>query len=796
VGLSAPRCVLLFGLALANPRWLPSQENYAAAVMAGISSKGQNGGEPYVTAGDRAYLIGLQDGDFTDLGEHVPGEMGGLWLHPIKLIDGFMAVLTDSATQNGGTDREEVKQNRVLFKSLEFVNYPYGNRFKYGRVFENLEVERFQFSPDGHAGVVVQYRLTNRGSRPRELSFQLAVKTELLPVWLSERLGITDARDFATWQPETGRYLARDSAHPWFAVWGATDAPDAQPVDPFFVPLITSGRGTKVGAGYRISVPAHDTTTLTFVFAGSTRSSADAERAFTAIATHHAELLEKKKAHYASLIRRARIHIPDKRLQQVYDWVKIDAEWLVRDVPGMGHGLGGGFMEYPWWFGTETYSLQALLAAGNADLAKQTLRLLKTQSAKANGNGRILHEVTTNGAVSNPGNTQETAQFILTVGKVFQWTGDLSFAKEMYPAMKQGLHWLLADMDQNRNLFPGGYGITEIYGLNAELIDVSVYTQQALLATAQIAGILGEKEPAERYRRLASELEQKINERFWVEEEGSYADFYGSRAQAISAAEGAVKQVGLKGADKLTARDRELIGYYQRLRAKFAAMPDTTKGWITNKNWVVATPMEVGIAPRARAIQVLDRIRKHDLGEYGPFLSAVERQAMMTISTGVLAVSEASYGRTDEAMWYMDKIVQTFNRKLPGSISEMMPDYGCFVIAWTMYGIVVPLVEHIFGVQPDAMHKTVVFDPHLPKGWEDMSIEDVAVGTNLVSFARAKTTRGVEYNIEAKQDGWSIVLKGDLPAGAKYYVNGQPVSFLSSGIRMSGTRNHVLVVPP
>ena len=28
--------------------------------------------------------------------------------------------------------------------------------------------------------------------------------------------------------------------------------------------------------------------------------------------------------------------------------------------------------------------------------------------------------------------------------------------------MKQGLHWLLTDMDQNRDLFPEGYGITEI----------------------------------------------------------------------------------------------------------------------------------------------------------------------------------------------------------------------------------------------------------------------------------------------------------------------------------------------
>jgi hypothetical protein len=223
-------------------------------------------------------------------------------------------------------------------------------------------------------------------------------------------------------------------------------------------------------------------------------------------------------------------------------------------------------------------------------------------------------------------------------------------------------------------------------------------------------------------------------------------------------------------------------------------MPDTTKGWITNKNWVVATPMEMGIAPRVRAIQVLDRIRKNDLGEHGPFLSAVERQAMMTISTGVLAVAEAKYGRTDEALWYMDKIVQTFNRKLPGSISEMMPDYGCFVIAWTMYGIVIPLVEHVFGVAPDAATRTVVFEPHLPSGWEDISIEDLPVGNNLISLARARTNKGVEYRIDSKESGWRFVLREKTVPDARYYLNGKPVTADSAGIRMSGRKNRIVRV--
>jgi hypothetical protein len=760
------------------------QADYAAPILAGISNHGQHRREPYVTAGDRTYLIGTQDGDFPDMGGHVPGEMGGLWLHPIKLIDGFWATVTDIDTH----------QDIALSESAEFVNYPYGNRFRYAPALDSLEIERFQFSPDGKTGLILEYLFRNTGHRKRQLSFQFSVKTDLLPVWFSDRLGIRDARDTVAWQATDGVFIAKDTQHPWFAVWGATPSAGAQPVaNP--EPLRTSGMGVTAASRYSLSVAPGDSTTLTFVIAGSVTDQTAALNTYRDLAKNYATLLVEKESHYRSIIERARVRIPDARWQEVYSWVKINAEWLVRDVPGIGRGVGGGFMEYPWWFGTETYSLQALTATGDFDLAKATLRLLRDQSIKANGNGRIVHEVTTNGVVSNPGNTQETAQFILTVGKVFDWTGDLDFAREMYPAIKSGVHWLVTDVDRNRDLFPEGYGIMEVSGLNAELIDVAVYTQQALEATAHIASVLKEPVAAERYRQLASQLKEKINDKFWVEEEGSYADFYGTRAQAISVADGAIKQIGLKGATNLTQRDKELIGYYEQLKRKFSRMPDGSRGWITNKNWVITTPMEVGIAPRARAIQALDRIRAENVGAYGPFLSAVEKQAMMTISTGVQAVSEGNYGRTDQALWYVDKIVQTFGRNLPGSISEMMPDYGCFTIAWTSYGIVLPLIEHVFGIRPDAINKTVVFDPHLPAGWEDMSIEDLPVGTNTISFSRAKTGMGIEYGFDAKEAGWTFVFKGKASPGARYYLNGRAVASPSSGIRMSGRRNRVLVVP-
>jgi len=208
---------------------------------------------------------------------------------------------------------------------------------------------------------------------------------------------------------------------------------------------------------------------------------------------------------------------------------------------------------------------------------------------------------------------------------------------------------------------------------------------------------------------------------------------------------------------------------------------------------VITTPMEVGIAPRAWAIEALDKIRRANVGEYGPYLSAVDRQAMMTIATGAQAVSEGNYGRSDEALWYVERIVETFNRALPGSMSEMMPDDGCFTIAWTSYGIVIPIIQQFFGIRPNATHKTVVFEPHLPTGWENVSVENLPVGTNTISFSRAKTARGIEYGIDAKEGGWNFVLREAEVPGARYYLNGRPTSFAASGIRMKGRKNRLLI---
>src|SRR5262249_24330947 len=177
--------------------------------------------QPYVTAGDRTYLIGTQDGNFPDMGEHIPAEMGGLWLPPIKLIDGFQARIAEV-----GTD-EEV----ALSESVDMVAYPYGNLFTYGRVLEDMDVERFQFSPDQQQGLIVQYRFKNRSDRVRELTFQWSIKTDLRPAWYADHLGIRDGQDLVDWHASRGVFIARDTANSWFCVWGAVAASGARRIE-------------------------------------------------------------------------------------------------------------------------------------------------------------------------------------------------------------------------------------------------------------------------------------------------------------------------------------------------------------------------------------------------------------------------------------------------------------------------------------------------------------------------------------------------------------------------------------
>lgn len=98
----------------------------------------------------------------------------------------------------------------------------------------------------------------------------------------------------------------------------------------------------------------------------------------------------------------------------------------------------------------------------------------------------------TNEVCPNYGNTQETAHFITMVWKYYEWTGDFTLVEEAFEYMGKSILWL-KKQDDDGDLFPTGYGIIEIAGLNMELIDTAVYTYEAYDCYAKMCRLMAER---------------------------------------------------------------------------------------------------------------------------------------------------------------------------------------------------------------------------------------------------------------------------------------------------------------
>ncbi|MDR1381805.1 MAG: hypothetical protein LBJ47_10065, partial [Tannerella sp.] len=104
-----------------------------------------------------------------------------------------------------------------------------------------------------------------------------------------------------------------------------------------------------------------------------------------------------------------------------------------------------------------------------------------------------------------------------------------------------------------------------------------------------------------------------------------------------------------------------------------------------------------------------------------------------------------------------------------------------------------PIITHIFGVSPDAYRKQVVFEPHLPSGWKDISLSNLRIGDN--TFSLQITTKEYEtvYDIASEEDGWNCTLSLPGISGKTCTLNGQKAVLPENHILLTGKQNQVII---
>jgi len=755
----------------------------------------------YVTAGDRVYMVGHQNGQFPDVGWHVKGEMGGIWNHPIKLMDGFSVQIADVKNQ----------KTACLDNAKEFVNYPFANRHVFEIKELDLKVERFQFVPDGKEGLVVEFTLQNQSAENRLLTFDFNGMVDLRPVWLGERTEMVDGSDFAMWNEAENAMVAKDSLNDWFTVFGSDSLPSKHQIGAASCDFERLGKGISAQLQYEVNIEAKGKTLMRFFIAGSAQTEKMAMLNFQEIRQNYEAYLKAKQKRYEVLASTSKLTIPDKDIEEAFEWVKYNTDWLVRNVPEFGTGLGAGIDDYPWWFGCDnTYSLQGALAIGRPTLVKLNLNLLQFLSTQNNGeSGRVIHEASTNGAVYNLGNLNETPHFTSMVWKAYAWTGSEDILKYYYVFCKNGMNWLLEENDKDKNLLPDGAGMMEIHGLDSEMIDVAVYTQQGFSDLAKMARIVGEMDFAAECQVKADQLKEKINTDFWVEDFDSYADFISTPKEAMHLIDNAIIRAD-------TLNKPWAVEELKATKAKIAAYPPNEKrGFVVHHNWVVNTPMEMGIADQEKAIRAL-KTGSRFVNPFGVFVTGIDRDesaetesgsfaadkkifsytgAVMTLPTGVQAIAEANYGRVDESLAYLKRMVKSFGYALPGSMYEVSPDFGMMVQAWNVYALAAPIVRNYFGIQPESHNKRIVIAPEMPTAWKAAKLENVPVGDNRIGIEKTTAKGKTTFKLSQSREDWEIVFQ--YPVTAKEVeVNGEMMEVERVGekavLRLKG-RENVLV---
>jgi len=683
--------------------------------MENLSSKTKATYPKYVTASERIKCIGTINGRFPDFGHHEEKEMGGLWLHPIKLLDGFWLRFNDKT----------VPKVDVWLIADEYEVFPWGNRFYYGSNLGHtrVNIKQEQFCPEEANGIVVTYEFINTSDEDKEIEFEFLARTDLRPVWFSDEAGVNKlGADEVTGESFPCVVKAKDQT--WFTAIGGDLKPDRVKIGQQVGPENNHGDGVSVSLIYNYILKANETKIVKFFVSGSFESEQECLAEYKKLPNLCGEDTKTKKARYKKLLNTSKICTGDKKFDEAVNWTKINTDWLIVNAGKYGRALTAGIPEYIWWFGCDnSYSVQGLLAMGDFKLARDTLELVLSYSEKHNGNGQILHEVTTMGICANKGNTQETAHFIVALWLYFEWTGDFTLVERALPYLQKSVEWLKTQ-DEEGDGFPGGYGIIEIEGLNSKLLDTAVYTAIAYECYAKICKLKGIHSGD--YAELGKKLRENINTLMWNEEEGLYCDCF------------------LDG-----------------------------KGQLIQYNWIINTPMEMKIAEDDKAHKALENMDNEKfIGSDGMYLSGLYRNQMMTINTGVMAVAQVQYDYADRALELINKTLATLGKTSPGCIAEMSPDYGCFIQAWTIYTVMVPIVRHFFGIKPvfEKNGHEVIIDPCLPFEWKNVSIKNVPVLDGEISISFSSLNGKLIYDIKSTV---KLPVKFKLQEGITYQINGR-----------------------
>ncbi len=782
----------------------------------------------FVVTGDRAWALGAADGSYPAAGFHTRGEMGGYWLPNLKLLDGMWFNINGDWI---GKATKTISGWGYVRADLPTTN--------------GVSASRIDFVPRGVSGALVGLSL--RAERTRTITLRADAHSELLSSypWGETQPSQTEV-NLADSVSVQGRHLLfRDKgtpqspnveSHDWAAAFGANLAPYATetgrdfrgPQDPAVIcpasgpsapPQPERCDDTEYGKGaggqltYKVRLQAGEVKTLWFGVGGSASGPVQAR------AELHKALDNPEAAIRAIVGYRERLNtlsdvsLPgNPLLTRSVAWSKqmlAASEQRVEDLqlravnagqaypPPAGtlrsmRWLGAGWPDYTWLFGTDgEYTAFAAVAAGQFGPIKDHLRALRDVSQIVNeGSGKIVHEVTPDGAVffganADEGNTDESSKYPSAVALVWRWTGDTKFLKDIYPASVKAMKYV-AELDEDGDGWPEGLGNVERTGMGEEKLDNAAYAIRGYADLADLAEAVGDRQT----RRWAAGKAQALLDKF---EDDWWYDADGARSYADSLDDPGNQKVFQRHWIGLTPTDAVLPELPGRPSAPLASdnhgnttLTQHERPCFTDRLGLFHTGTGPTSAPGGNPGPSCDSV-----------ISAVpSERSIFTLNSAIAAVSEGNFGRLGDG----EQTVYTRGNarsqvdpslwEMPGAMPEIVPggDFGANIDklftersmvmqAWGAYGVLWPVINQWLGVSPDLGRGRLAVVPQLPAGQTKASANTVKLGLSAIDVAAER--QGTSYTTTVTRHGqMDLRIGAVLPDGATVAsatLNGSPV---------------------
>jgi GH15 family glucan-1,4-alpha-glucosidase len=680
------------------------------------------------------------------------------WVYPLKLLRDFHVVFH--------VDGQAIPAES-LARSLQV--HPESATIRFSG--DNFTVHETFFVPVQESGGLVFFDVQTERPLEIEIDFQGAFQLE----WPG---ALGDA--FEELASDGRSFQFGEESHRFAGLIGSPTAVDAHSA-------YETNYYQRQGSSFRLGVTSKGNDTKIVAFAASTQGWEDAARTYHKLISSWPDLLQQSSAYYRQYLdATVALDLPDAQLQQAYDWARISVIQGLVSNPQLGTGLIAGYRTsgsgqrpgFAWFFGRDAlWTSFALDAEGDTATTRTALSFI---SKFQRDDGKIPHEISQAAGYINwfkdfpyaYASADATPLYIIAMNDYLLHSGDSAFVKEQWPSIWKAYQFLRSTWDAQG--FPRNEGVGHGWVEGGPLLPVKTELYQTALGTealhalANLAHITGQQESTADLDQLFAQQKSKMNDSFWLPDKARFAfalDLDNRPVDELSVLATVPMWFAMLDQNKANTTVTQLAAHEHQtdwgMRIISSASPKFNgQGYHFGSVW----PLFTGWA-------AVGEYRYHRVH---PAYENLRSNALLALGGSLGHVTEVLSGTSFEQL----------STSSPHQI-------------WSAAMVISPLLRGLFGLEKDALARTLTFSPHPPADWSSFAVRNVAIGATHVDLRYSRTATDITLEVtQTGEDNFVLNFEPALSLRAQVIaaqLNGRAVEFR---VVPNEVDQHVLIHAP